>query len=112
MSNPIRLKSHHGRGIVAASILGSSIAFLDGTVVNVALPTIGRELGGGLSGLQWVVDAYLVTLGALLLLGGAIGDRFGQRRTFLLGLGGFTAASLLCALAPSMKTLATFRAVQ
>src|SRR4029078_3410181 len=96
----------------AATVLGSGIAFLDGTVVNVALPTIGRDLGTDMAGLQWILDAYLVTLTGFLLLGGSLGDRYGRRRMFVLGLIGFSAASLLCALAPNAPTLVAFRAVQ
>ncbi|WP_164011358.1 MFS transporter [Pyxidicoccus trucidator] len=104
--------SPRGRGVLLASILGSGMAFLDGTAVNVALPAIGRELGTGLSGLQWAVDAYLLTLGAWVLTGGALGDVWGQRRVFLLGLVGFAATSVLCGLAPGIWTLALFRAAQ
>ncbi len=88
------------------------MAFLDQTVVNVALPTLGRELDAGLAGLQWTVDAYLLTLGALLLLGGALGDSYGRRRIFLVGLGWFAGASALCALAPSIELLVAARAFQ
>lgn len=73
---------------------------LDGTVVNVALPTIGRDLDASLSSLQWVVNAYMLTLSALLLWGGALGDRIGRRRTLVLGVGWFAVASALCGLAP------------
>ena len=83
----VRLQSAHGRGILLATVLGSGVAFLDTTVVNVALPTLGRELHAGMAGLQWTVDAYLLTLSALLLLGGSLGDVFGYRRMFVLGLG-------------------------
>jgi len=95
-----------------ATILGSSIAILDGSVVSVALPSIQRSLGGGLAGQQWVSNAYLLTLGSLILLGGSLGDIFGERRIFALGVGGFGAASLLCALAPSIGLLVAFRALQ
>ncbi|MDQ6728074.1 MAG: MFS transporter [Actinomycetota bacterium] len=88
------------------------MAFLDGTVVNVALPAIGRDFGGGLSGLQWTLDAYLLTLGSLLLLGGALGDRYGRRRVFVTGLVSFSAASALCGMAPSLGALIVARAVQ
>lgn len=104
--------SPRGRGVLLASVLGSGMAFLDGTAVNVALPAMGRELETGLSGLQWAVDAYLLTLGSLVLTGGALGDAWGQRRVFLLGLVAFTATSVLCGLAPSAWTLALFRAAQ
>ena len=88
-----------------ATILGSSIAILDGSAVSVALPSIQRSLGGGLAGQQWVSNAYLLTLGSLILLGGSLGDIFGERRIFTLGVGGFGATSLLCALAPSVGLL-------
>jgi EmrB/QacA subfamily drug resistance transporter len=95
-----------------ACILGSAIALLDSTVVNVALPTIQRDLGGGLAAQQWVSNVYLLTLGSLILIGGSLGDLFGERRTFALGVGGFGAASLLCALAPSVQLLIAARALQ
>ena len=95
-----------------ATILGSSIAILDTSVVSVALPSIQRDLGGGLAGQQWVSNAYLLTLGSLILLGGSLGDIFGERRIFALGVGGFGAASLLCAVAPTIGLLVAFRALQ
>jgi EmrB/QacA subfamily drug resistance transporter len=95
-----------------ACILGSGIALLDGTVVNVALPTIQRALGGGLAAQQWVVNGYLLTLGSLILVGGSLGDLYGERRIFALGVSGFGAASLACALAPSIGWLVAARAVQ
>ncbi len=97
---------------LVATILGSSIAILDSSVVSVALPSIQSSLGGGLAGQQWVSNAYLLTLGSLILLGGSLGDIFGERRVFALGVGGFGAASLLCALAPSIGLLIAFRALQ
>lgn len=100
------------RRVLAVAVLGSGIAFLDGTIVNVALPSIGEDLDADLRGLQWVLDGYLVTLTALLLLGGALGDRYGRRRVFLLGVGGFTVASVLCGLAPSTEALVAARALQ
>ena len=95
-----------------ACILGSSAAFLDGTIVNVALPAIRASVHGGLQTQEWVVDAYLLTLGALLLVGGALGDTFGRRRIFALGVSGFGLASLCCALAPNAALLIGARAVQ
>ena len=95
-----------------ACILGSGIALLDGTVVNVALPTIQHDLGGGLAAQQWVVNAYLLTLGSLILIGGSLGDLYGERRIFALGVGGFGVASLLCALAPTIGALIAARALQ
>ena len=79
------LSSAGARWLIAAAVLGSGIALLDGTVVNVALPTIGRDLDAGLTGQQWVLDGYLLTLSALLLTGGAAGDRYGHRRVCPLG---------------------------
>jgi EmrB/QacA subfamily drug resistance transporter len=98
--------------VLAATILGSSMAFIDGSVVNVALPTIQADLGTSVRGAQWVVNGYLLTLSALLLAGGAAGDRFGRRRLFVTGVGLFTAASVACGLAPGMATLIAARAVQ
>jgi EmrB/QacA subfamily drug resistance transporter len=95
-----------------ACILGSGIVLLDGTVVNVALPTIQRALGGGLAAQQWVVNGYLLTLGSLILIGGSLGDLFGERRVFALGVAGFGVASLICALAPSIGVLVAARALQ
>jgi EmrB/QacA subfamily drug resistance transporter len=98
--------------VLAATVLGSGIAFLDGSVVNVALPAISRDLHASIAGLQWIVNAYLVTLSALLLLGGSLGDRFGRRTVFVAGLVGFTGASVACGLAPSLGLLIAARAVQ
>ncbi len=95
-----------------ACILGSGIALLDGTAVNVALPSIQDALGGGLAAQQWVVNAYLLTLGSLILIGGSLGDLYGERRIFALGVGGFGATSLLCALAPTIEVLIAARALQ
>src|SRR5205085_2789078 len=108
----VRFGSATGRWVILATVLGSGLAFLDGTVVNVALPTIAKDLDAGLSGLQWTLDAYLVTLASLLLLGGSLGDQYGRRRVYLLGMAAFTAASLLCGLAPNIALLVAARAVQ
>jgi EmrB/QacA subfamily drug resistance transporter len=108
----IRYGTAQGRWILAATVLGSGISFLDGTVVNVALPAIGRDLEAGISGLQWTVDGYLLTLGSLVLLGGSLGDLYGRRRIFLLGLGVFTIASALCTVAPSIEVLILSRVLQ
>jgi EmrB/QacA subfamily drug resistance transporter len=110
--NGVALKSRSGRWILLATILGSGVAFLDSSVVNVALPAIGRDVEGGLRVQQWVLDAYLLTLSALLLLGGALGDRYGRRRVFAIGMVVFTAASLACGLAPSGTTLIVARLAQ
>jgi EmrB/QacA subfamily drug resistance transporter len=104
--------SANKRWTLVATILGSSIAILDTSVVSVALPSIQRSLGGGLAGQQWVSNAYLLTLGSLILLGGSLGDIFGERRVFALGVGGFGLTSLLCALAPTIGLLVAFRALQ
>ena len=97
---------------LVATILGSGIALLDATLVNVALPAIEKDLGGGLAGQQWVVNAYLLTLGSLILVGGSLGDLYGERRIFALGVGSFGVASLLCALAPNIELLVAARALQ
>src|SRR3954454_22563177 len=97
---------------LAAAILGSITAFVDSTVVNVALPRIREDLGGGLAGQQWLTDAYLLTLGSLLLVGGSLGDLYGRRRAFSVGLAGFGATSMLCAIAPTIETLILARALQ
>jgi EmrB/QacA subfamily drug resistance transporter len=98
--------------VLLATVLGSGIAFLDATVVNVALPTIGTQLHAGISGLQWVVNAYTLTLSGFLLLGGSLGDHYGRRRVFVIGVIWFAAASLLCGLAPSVEALIAARALQ
>jgi EmrB/QacA subfamily drug resistance transporter len=95
-----------------ACIIGSGIVLLDGSVVNVALPSIQRVLGGGLAAQQWVVNGYLLTLGSLILVGGSLGDVYGERRIFALGVAGFGVASLACALAPSILALVLSRALQ
>jgi EmrB/QacA subfamily drug resistance transporter len=100
------------RLVLLVCILASFVAFLDGSVVNVALPAISKDLGGGLATQQWVVDAYLITLGALMLLAGSLADIFGKRKMLLLGLLGFGAASLLCAFAPTSVWLILGRTLQ
>lgn len=106
------LRSSQGRGVLAATVLGSGLASLDGTVVNVALPRIGTDLHAGLIALQWTVNAYTLTLAGLLLLGGSLGDRLGRRRVFVIGVVWFTAASAGCTLAPDAGVLITMRALQ
>jgi EmrB/QacA subfamily drug resistance transporter len=101
-----------GRWVLAVAVMGSGMVFLDGTVVNVALPKIGRDLGASTSALQWILNGYLLTLAALVLLGGALGDRYGRRRIFVFGASLFTVASLLCAIAPSSQLLVVARLVQ
>lgn len=108
----LRLTSHRGRLALATTVLGSGIALLDGTIVNVALPTIGRDLDADLAGLQWVVNAYALTLAAFILLGGSLGDRFGRRAMYAVGVAGFGVASALCALSPTVEVLVAARAVQ
>ena len=108
----VRLRSARGRGVLLATVLGSGVAFLDGTIVNVALPVLGRELHADMAGLQWTVDAYLLTLTALLLLGGSLGDALGRRKVFVAGLAWFAIASAACGFAPSIGALVAARAVQ
>ena len=97
---------------LVAAIMGSFVAGLDATAVNVALPAIRGDLGGGLAGQQWVSNAYLLSLGSLILIGGSLGDLFGERRVFSIGVGGFGVMSLLCAVAPSIAFLIVCRAIQ
>jgi EmrB/QacA subfamily drug resistance transporter len=108
----IRLGTQAGRWLLAATVLGSSMAMLDSTVVNVALPTIGKSLHATLGGLQWTVSAYTLTLAGLILLGGALGDRFGRRRVFAIGVAWFALASALCGLAPGIGVLIGARVLQ
>jgi EmrB/QacA subfamily drug resistance transporter len=105
-------RSARGRWVVAATVLGSGMASLDATAVGIALPRIGKEFHTGVSGLQWVVTAYTLTLAAFLLLGGSLGDRFGRRRVFVIGVIWFAIASAGCAAAPSAFTLIAARALQ
>jgi EmrB/QacA subfamily drug resistance transporter len=100
------------RLILVAAILGTTVVTVDSTVVNVALPAIAEDLGGGLAGQQWTANAYLVTLGSLLLIGGSLGDIFGERRVFAFGVGAFGVTSLACALAPTIEILVAARALQ
>ena len=101
-----------GRWVLLAAALGSGIALLDATVVNIALPTLSRELDADLTDLQWTVNAYVLSLAALILLGGSLGDRFGRRRVFVVGTVWFGVASLLCGLAPDVEALIAARALQ
>jgi EmrB/QacA subfamily drug resistance transporter len=102
------------RGVLTliTCVLASSLAFIDSSVVNVGLPAIGRDMGGGHSGLQWLIGGYLLPLSALLLLGGSLGDRFGRRRVLILGMLIFGVASVVCGLAPDLATLITARFAQ
>ncbi|MFF4961582.1 MFS transporter [Streptomyces sp. NPDC001222] len=108
----IRVGSSQGTWILVTTVLGSSMALLDSTVVNVALPRIGHDFGASLSTLQWTVNAYMVTLAGLILLGGALGDHFGRRKIFVIGVVWFATASLLCGLAPNPGVLIGARALQ
>src|SRR5690348_6712604 len=100
------------RLVLLAAILGSFVAFLDMSVVNVALPAIRASLGGGIAVQQWIVDAYLLTLSALILIAGSLSDLFGRKRVFVAGLLGFGLASLLCAFAPGAAFLIVARGLQ
>jgi EmrB/QacA subfamily drug resistance transporter len=108
----VRLGTTSGRAVVAAAALGSGMVLLDGTVVNVALRTIGEDLDASLAELQWVSNGYLLSLASLILLGGALGDRFGRRRVFLVGTAWFALASLLCGIAPTAEVLIAARVLQ
>jgi EmrB/QacA subfamily drug resistance transporter len=108
----VRLDRSTGRWILVATILGSSLAALDATAVNVALDRIGADLHADLAGLQWTIGGYALTLASFLLPGGALGDRLGRRRLFVLGTAWFALASALCGLAPSVATLVAARALQ
>ncbi|MEU8310263.1 MFS transporter [Actinomadura sp. NPDC048955] len=108
----VRLGTGPGRWILLATVLGSSVAFLDSTVVNVALPRLARDLNADMAGLQWTVNAYTLTLAGFILLGGSLGDRFGRRRIFLVGVVWFAVASVLCGVAPNVGTLVVARALQ
>jgi EmrB/QacA subfamily drug resistance transporter len=109
------LQKKHAHMALAATVLGSSMAFIDGSVVNIALPAIQRDFGGtgvSLADMQWVINAYLLTLGSLLLVGGSLGDRFGRRTIFIIGIAIFTGASVACALAGNAGMLIAARALQ
>lgn len=101
-----------GRRLLGATVLASGAAFLDGTVVIVALPRLGSDIGANFAQLQWVMDAYLLALGALVLVGGALGDQIGRKRVFLVGLAGFAITSLCCGLAPGPASLISARVAQ
>src|SRR6476620_10207088 len=100
-----------GAWILAATILGSSMAFIDGTVVNVALPALQSALGAGLADVQWVVESYALFLAALLLIGGSLGDQYGRRRNFAAGVVIFSFSSAWCGLAPGIRQLFVARGI-
>ena len=103
---------HDPRWTLAACVLASSLSFVEGSVLNVALPAIRASYGAGAADVQWVINAYLLPLSALLLLGGALGDQYGRRRLLVIGTSLFALASLACALAPNLDFLLAARAVQ
>jgi EmrB/QacA subfamily drug resistance transporter len=111
-AEPVPLGTPPGRRLLLVTVLASGMAFLDATAVQVALPTIGRDLDASLSGLQWTVTGYTLSLAALVLVGGALGDRYGRRRVFLIGVGWFAAASLVCGLAQTTGQLVAARGLQ
>jgi EmrB/QacA subfamily drug resistance transporter len=108
----VRYGDAAGRWVLLGTVLGSGLAFIDATVVNIALPRMGSALDADAAGLQWTVNAYTLTLAAFILLGGSLGDRFGRRRIFLVGVSWFALASLLCGLAPNIGILVAARALQ
>ena len=108
----LRMGTAAGRWVLATTVLGSGIVMIDGTVVNVALASIGEDLDAGFSDLQWTVNAYTLALASLILLGGSLGDHFGRRRIFVIGVVWFALASLVCGLAPSVEVLIAARALQ
>jgi EmrB/QacA subfamily drug resistance transporter len=111
-SESVRMGTSAGWAVVSAAVLGSGMAFLDGTVVNVALKTIGTDLDASFAELQWVTNGYLLSLASLILLGGSLGDRFGRRRVFVVGVVWFAIASALCGLAPNPEVLIAARVLQ
>lgn len=110
--SPVRYSTAAGRWVLLATVLGSSLAFIDATVVNIALPAIGRDLHSDAAGLQWTINGYSLSLASLILLGGSLGDRYGRKRVFMIGVGWFAAASLLCGLAPTIELLIGARVLQ
>src|ERR1700685_1671462 len=111
-SPALRLSTARGRWVVATTVLGSGMAALDATVVGIALPAIGRDFHASVSSLQWVVDAYTLSLAGLLLLGGTLGDSYGRRKMFVIGTVWFALASLLCGVALDAPMLIAARALQ
>ncbi|SDF34243.1 drug resistance transporter, EmrB/QacA subfamily [Blastococcus fimeti] len=108
----VALGTARGRWLLTATVLASGMAFLDASAVQVALPTLGRELGASLSDLQWIINGYTLPLAALILIGGSLGDRYGRRRVFLIGVTWFAVASLLCGVAQTPGQLVAARALQ
>ncbi|MFG1605393.1 DHA2 family efflux MFS transporter permease subunit [Actinoplanes sp. NPDC049265] len=108
----VRYGTPAGRWVLLATVLGSSLAFIDATVVNIALPAIGHDLGAGAADLQWTINGYALSLASLILLGGSLGDRYGRKRVFIVGISWFAAASLLCGVAPNVELLIAARVLQ
>jgi EmrB/QacA subfamily drug resistance transporter len=108
----IRWGTPVARGVLATTIIGSGMAMLDGTVVNVALPRIGKELDASVAGLQWILDGYLLSLASLILIAGSLGDRYGRRRVYIIGVVWFGITSLLCGVAPNTELLVAARVLQ
>lgn len=111
-SRLLEIGSAKGRWILTATVLGSGVAMLNGTDVSVALPALGRDLGADVAAMQWVFNGYMVTLAALILVGGSLGDRYGRRRVYVTGMAWFAVASLMCALAPTTEWLISARVLQ
>ena len=108
----LTVSSAEGRWLLAAAVIGSGMTYLDGTVVTVALPVMQRDLGATFLSMQWVISAYALFLSALLLVGGALGDNWGLRRVYVIGIALFAIASLLCGIARNAEELIVARAVQ
>lgn len=108
----VRFGTATGRWILLATVLGSGVAMLDATVVNVALPALADDLGASMAGLQWTVNAYTLTLAGFILLGGSLGDKYGRRKVFVIGVVWFALASALCGAAQDINTLVLARALQ
>lgn len=111
-SGLIELRSTRGRWVLAATVMGTGVAMINGTDVSVALPALDAELGAGVAALQWILNGYMLTLAALILVGGSLGDRYGRRRVYILGVGWFAIASLACAVAPTVAWLIAARILQ
>ncbi|MFP3913385.1 MAG: MFS transporter [Actinomycetota bacterium] len=111
-SDLLTLRSPEGRWVLTTTVMGTGVAMLNGTDVSVALPSLGRDLGASVAGLQWVFNGYMVTLAALILVGGSLGDRYGRRRIYLTGVAWFAVASILCSVAPNVPWLISARVLQ